>query len=386
MQIILADTSFRNQCLPFTESRAVADLRMGILTIRERWQHIAGKEVFVATVPWLRCLYPALPSGNAIWIDAQALADDAAAEAALALQPGTSLQWAGRTWACCTDAANLQDADNLFSGNYTSVEKAVTYLSHPWQIMQWNREWLLADFNRITAQRFSEPIPEAVHCVNAKNIFIEPGAQIMHCWLNASEGPIYIGKDAYIMEGSAIRGPFAMGEGSVLKMHASIYGATTLGPFCTAGGEIKNVVMMGYSNKAHQGYLGDSVIGEWCNLGAGTTNSNVKNTAGMVKVWDFHSNQYISVANKCGVIMGDYCTVAINSAINTGSMFGTCCNIFGTGLLPTIVPSGSWGVTGIRYQLNKAIASISNWKQFKGRTFTADEISVLEHIFAHRSM
>jgi UDP-N-acetylglucosamine diphosphorylase/glucosamine-1-phosphate N-acetyltransferase len=252
--------------------------------------------------------------------------------------------------------------------------------------MQWNREWLLADFNRITAHRFSEPIPEAVHCVNAKNIFIEPGAQIMHCWLNASEGPIYIGKDAYIMEGAAIRGPFAMGEGSVLKMHASIYGATTLGPACTAGGEIKNVVMMGYSNKAHQGYLGDSVIGEWCNLGAGTTNSNVKNTAGMVKVWDFHSNQYISVANKCGVIMGDYCTVAINAAINTGSMFGTCCNIFGTGLLPTIVPSGSWGVTGIRYQLNKAIASISNWKQFKGSTFTADEISVLEHIFAHRAM
>jgi len=252
--------------------------------------------------------------------------------------------------------------------------------------MQWNRDWLIADFNRITAQRFSEPIPEAVHCVNAKNIFIEPGAQIMHCWLNASEGPIYIGKDAYIMEGAAIRGPFAMGDGSVVKMHSSIYGATTLGPACTAGGEIKNVVMMGYSNKAHQGYLGDSVIGEWCNLGAGTTNSNVKNTASMVKVWDFNTDQYIPVANKCGVIMGDYCTVAINSAINTGSMFGTCCNIFGTGLLPTIVPSGSWGVTGIRYQLNKAIASISNWKQFKGHSLTVEEISVLEHIFAHRSM
>jgi len=175
-----------------------------------------------------------------------------------------------------------------------------------------------------------------------------------------------------------------MCTGSVVKMQSSIYGATTLGPYCVGGGEIKHSLMMGYSNKAHQGYLGDAVIGEWCNLGAGATNSNVKNTAGIVSVWDFHTSQYVPVGQKCGVIMGDYCTVAIQSAMNTGSMYGTCCNVFGTGLLPTIIESGSWGVNGTRYQLPKAIAAISNWKQLKGKSFTADEISVLEHIFAQR--
>jgi hypothetical protein len=141
---------------------------------------------------------------------------------------------------------------------------------------------------------------------------------------------------------------------------------------------------MGYSNKAHHGYLGDAVIGEWCNLGAGATNSNVKNTAGIVQIWDFHTRQYVPVGQKCGVIMGDYCTIAIQSAMNTGSMYGTCCNVFGTGLLPTILESGSWGVNGTHYQLPKAIASINNWKQLKGKSFTAAEMSVLEHIFAQR--
>ena len=386
MQIILADTEYRNGCLPFTESKAVADLRIGILTIRERWQHLAGKEVFVHTVPWLRCLYPSVPTEQSIWIDAQALANPDIARMALALQPGNALAWEGRIWACCAADTNLQDVSSVFDAAYQQVtEQPVNFLSHPWQIMQWNKEWLTIDFQLITAHRFSEPIPETVFCTSVNNIFIEPGAQLMNCWLNASEGPIYIGKNAYIMEGAAIRGPFAMGEGAVVKMQASIYGATTLGPFCTAGGEIKNAVLMGYSNKAHQGYLGDAVIGEWCNLGAGTTNSNVKNTAGMVKVWDFNTNQYMSVANKCGVVMGDHCTVAINSSINTGSMFGTCSNIFGSGLLPTIVPSCNWGVTGIRYNFNKALDSIRNWKQFKGKTLTEAEISVLKHIFAHQN-
>lgn len=383
MQIILADTATRNGCLPFTESRAVADLRIGIFTIRERWRHLAGKEVYIFTVPWLRCLYPSLPSEHCIWIDAQALAHPEIARLALQLQPGCALAWEGKIWACCPADTSLQDASSVFNVVYQQVtQQPVSFLLHPWQIMQWNKEWLAIDFQLITAHRYSEPIPESVFATSVHNIFIESGAQLFNCWLNASEGPIYIGKDALIMEGAAIRGPFAMGAGSVVKMQTSIYGATTLGPLCTAGGEIKNIVMMGYSNKAHQGYLGDAVIGEWCNLGAGTSNSNVKNTAGMVKVWDFNSNAYISVANKCGVIMGDFCTVAINSSINTGSMFGTCSNIFGTGLLPTIVSSCSWGVTGIRYHFDKALDSIRNWKQFKGKTLSEYEISVLEHIFA----
>jgi UDP-N-acetylglucosamine diphosphorylase/glucosamine-1-phosphate N-acetyltransferase len=254
---------------------------------------------------------------------------------------------------------------------------------HPWDMISKNRQQLLEDVELITAGRLSEPIPAHVQCTHPENIFIEPGADVAPCYLNATEGPIYIGSKATILEGAAIRGPFAMCEGAVVKMQSSIYGATTLGPYCVGGGEIKNTLMMGYSNKAHHGYLGDAVIGEWCNLGAGATNSNVKNTAGIVSVWDFYTKQLVPVGQKCGVIMGDYCTVSIQAAMNTGSIYGTCCNVFGSGLLPTIIEPCSWGVAGTRYELPKAIASIGNWKQMKGRSFTAEEISILEYIFAH---
>ena len=339
----------------------------------------------MATVPYLRCLYEAIPPGEHTYIDACVMAHASHLEPVMQLSSGAALQWEGKIWACRTilddhDAARLSEQ----TGRFSSREVPVQLLIHPWQIMEWNKEQLIQDFSLITAGRLSEPVPEQVYCTHPENIFIEKGASMAPCYLNATEGPIYIGHNATILEGAAIRGPFAMCTGSVVKMQSSIYGATTLGPYCVGGGEIKHSLMMGYSNKAHQGYLGDAVIGEWCNLGAGATNSNVKNTAGIVSVWDFHTSQYMPVGQKCGVIMGDYCTVAIQSAMNTGSMYGTCCNVFGTGLLPTIIESGSWGVNGTRYQLPKAIAAISNWKQLKGKSFTADEISVLEHIFAQR--
>jgi NDP-sugar pyrophosphorylase family protein len=190
-----------------------------------------------------------------------------------------------------------------------------------------------------------------------------------------------IGKDAEIMEGTAIRGPFVLGNNSVLKLNSRVYGATTLGPFCMGGGEIKNAVMMGYSNKAHDGYLGDSVVGEWCNFGAGSTNSNVKNTAGEVKIWDMGSQEYVEVGQKCGLIMGDYSRISINASINTGSTIGVSSNVFGPGLLPTIIGNFSWGVTGVQYELSKALLAIDNWKKMKQQELTAEESSVLAYIF-----
>ena len=168
---------------------------------------------------------------------------------------------------------------------------------------------------------------------------------------------------------------------SVLKLSSRVYGATTIGPFCVAGGEIKNTVMMGYSNKAHDGYLGDSVIGEWCNFGAGSTNSNIKNTAGEVKVWDMASEKYLPVGQKCGVIMGDYSRVAINSAINTGTVIGVSCNVFGVGLLPTIISNFSWGMSGTKYEFEKAIRDINNWKNLHRQKLTPSETSILQYIF-----
>jgi UDP-N-acetylglucosamine diphosphorylase/glucosamine-1-phosphate N-acetyltransferase len=204
--------------------------------------------------------------------------------------------------------------------------------------------------------------------------------------LNASTGSIYIGKNAIIMEGCIVRGPFAMVNNAVLKMGAKIYGATTIGKNSVAGGEIKNAILGDFSNKAHDGYLGDSVIGEWCNLGAGTNNSNIKNTASEIKIWNDGSNDYQNAGQKCGVVMGDYTRVAINSSINTGSNFGVCCNVFGEGLLPTLIPHFSWGThSASKYQLEKAIADIGNWKQLKEKFLQLKKLQYL-HVYTKNKL
>jgi UDP-N-acetylglucosamine diphosphorylase/glucosamine-1-phosphate N-acetyltransferase len=383
MAIILFDPNDRDRLLPLASTRAFADIRLGILTQRERWEHRTKEKVGVATAGYLRCLYDTLPEGEYTWIDASVYPDKAAIDAIYQLTSGSALRSDGSIWACRI-SANQDSIHALLQKPelFHVTEHSVSKLMHPWELISRNKQQLFEDVELITAGRLSAPIPDHIHCTHPEKIFIEPGAELAPCYLNATEGPIYIGRNATILEGAAIRGPFAMCEGAVVKMQSSIYGATTLGPFCVGGGEIKNTLMMGYSNKAHHGYLGDAVIGEWCNLGAGATNSNVKNTAGIVSVWDFHTRQYVPVGQKCGVIMGDYCTVSIQAAMNTGSIYGVCCNIYGNGLLPTVVDPFSWGVTGTRYQLPKAIASISNWKQMKGRSFTSAEISILEYIFA----
>lgn len=255
-------------------------------------------------------------------------------------------------------------------------------LGHPWHIFQYNAEALRIDYRLLTSGRISEAIPDTVTAIQPHNIFIEAGARLQYCTLNASTGPIYIAKNTEIMEGTFIRGPFALCEGSVVKMGTKIYGATTIGPNCVVGGEIKNVVLFGNSNKAHDGYLGDSVLGEWCNLGAGTSNSNLKNTAGTVKVWDNASKTFIGAGNKCGLLMGDYSRSAINTSFNTGTVVGTSANIFGAGLMPKFIPDFSWGCSnGIRYELDKAINDINNWKKLKNESITDKEKQQLKNIF-----
>jgi UDP-N-acetylglucosamine diphosphorylase/glucosamine-1-phosphate N-acetyltransferase len=233
----------------------------------------------------------------------------------------------------------------------------------------------------LTRGRQSAPIPPSVQVISPQSIFIEEGASISHSILNASTGPIYIGRNSNIMEGCLIRGPFALCESAVVKMGTKIYGATTIGPCSTAGGEIKNSVLFGYSNKGHDGYLGDSVIGEWCNLGAGTSNSNLKNNAGEVKVWN--AGQFISAGLKCGLLMGDYSRAAINTSFNTGTVVGVCCNVYGEGLMPKYIPDFSWGVhnKGPKYAFEKALRDIENWKKLKNQSLTDAEILTLKHIF-----
>lgn len=386
MAIILFDNAFRRGLLPLTYTKAVADLRLGIVSIRERWELISKQTVFVCTAKYLQPLYEIPDAGEHLWIDAAVLPDSDLLDSILALESG-----------CC-----IADEKGLIAGNSTiTFEKfdpahslqlfqnirdhaLVKRLEHPWQCMQWNDEMIREDFSLLTNGRKSQPVSSTVTILQPADIFIEVGVKLECCILNSTTGPIYIGKDAEVMEGSVIRGPFAMGEKAVLKLNSRVYGATTLGPCCMGGGEIKNTVMMGYSNKAHDGYLGDSVIGEWCNFGAGSTNSNLKNTAGEVKIWDIATEQYLTVGQKCGVIMGDYSRVAINSAINTGTMIGVSCNVFGPGLLPTIIPNFSWGVQGTKYDFIKSLQDINNWKKMKQQSLSEAETSVLEYIFDHK--
>ncbi len=298
---------FSDDLLPFTAIRSALDIRMGILTFREKWAYTPAAERILAHARLIR---------------------------------------------------------------------------YPWHIFQYNAEALIEDFALLTAGRISWPIPPSVRTSSPENIFIEEGARLQHCLLNASTGPIYIGRHAEIMEGAMIRGPFAACEGSTVKMGAKIFGATTLGPYTVAGGEIKNTVFLGYSNKGHDGYLGDAVIGEWCNLGAGCSASNLKNNAGEVKVYHPASIGYLNAGMKCGLLMGDYSRAAINTSFDTGTVVGIGCNVFGEGLTPKYIPDFSWGQDGLtRYEWDKAVRDIGNWKKLKNHVLTEEEILTLKHIF-----
>jgi UDP-N-acetylglucosamine diphosphorylase/glucosamine-1-phosphate N-acetyltransferase len=383
MAIILFDNRFRKSLFPLTYTKAVADLRFGILSVKERWEMLSKQVVYISTEDYLKGLYETAADGEHVWIDASIVPDQDLIDSILSLQPncciadekGLIAGKASFTFADFNAANSLAFFENI--RDHVLVKR----IEHPWQLMQWNDAMIREDYKLVTGGRKSQPVPASVNTIEPENIFIEEGAKLSFCTLNATTGPIYIGKDAEIMEGSVIRGPFVLGDKSVLKLNSRVYGATTLGPSCTGGGEIKNSVMMGYSNKAHDGYLGDSVVGEWCNFGAGSTNSNIKNTAGEVKVWDMDSNQYLVAGQKCGVIMGDYSRVAINSSINTGSVIGVSCNVFGAGLLPTIIPNFSWGVNGTKYEFQKALADIGNWKKLKGQDLCKEKIVVMTHIF-----
>lgn len=215
--------------------------------------------------------------------------------------------------------------------------------------------------------------------IHAYNIFVEEGAILENCILNASEGPIYIAKNCKIMDGAILRGPIFIDEGSIVKMGATIYGGTSIGKNCVVGGEIKNSIINNFSNKVHHGYLGDSIIGKWCNLGAGTSTSNVKNNGSDVMLQ--LANAELNAGNKFGLLMGDYSRSAINTSFNTGTVVGICCNIFTEGLTPKYIPNFSWGCKGERYELPKAFTDIENWKIMKGETLSKEERELLKNLY-----
>lgn len=372
---------------PFTLTRKCQDIRLGILTIREKWEKMTGFLSVDKNEDDYKCLdrvmdLAALENGDICYmVHGNLLPSQDLVEKLKMLKPAEFIVANGGSGIVfCFTKNEIKEKHRIQVTQAVEFNGELKEIRYPWHIFQLNDWALRQDFSLLTRERKSQPISGTNQLINAKDIFLEEGAKVEHCILNASTGPIYIGKNAEIMEGSIIRGPFAMGENSLLKLGTKVYGSTTLGPSCVGGGEIKNVVMFGYSNKAHDGYLGDSVIGEWCNLGAGTTNSNLKNNAGNVRVWT--PNGLLDAGMKCGVLMGDYTRTAINTSINTGTVISVCCHVAGSGLTPKYIPAFSWGSDGVnRYDLEKALIDIEGWKRLKGHTVTENEKSMLKYIY-----
>lgn len=344
--IVLLENESSLHLYPFTETRSLLDLRIGIFTLREKWQQMLG---YAPTF---------IPASETFMSPA-----NQAEKVPVNLVPMETLP---------SEREELE----AWIGRQPRLERS-------WQIPTLLGAALHRDVQWVRRHHHAASISSHVTCIHPERIFVEFGARLEHCILNAQDGPIYIGKQAHIMDGAIIRGPVAIGEGSVIKMGARIYGATSIGPHCMVGGEVKQSVLMGYSNKAHDGYLGDSVIGEWCNIGAGTSCSNVQNTARPIKMWNEYLQQFEEAGQKCGLVMGDYSRAAINTSFNTGTLVGTCCNIFGNGALsPKFVPSFSWGMDRSRiYKLDRALEDIRNWMRFKQSELPVNIEQKIRHIY-----
>jgi acetyltransferase-like isoleucine patch superfamily enzyme len=324
---------------------------VGIYTIKERWDALLSSESQVFTIPYLQGLYqaPFLEQEDVVlYINATCIPNEAIKKAILNLKEGESLLDEDGKWI----ASNTKERaiGNILLGD-PNAKKTITanFIKSAMHLLQLNATMIQSDFNQVIANGSSLMVDASNRLICPENIFIEPGAVLSGVSLNATEGPIYIGKNALLMEGAAIRGPFVLGEKSVVKMNACIY-------------------------------LGDSIIGQWCNIGAGTSNSNVKNTAGPIQIWNQHQKSWDTIGNKMGMLVGDYARFAIQSSINTGSYIGVSSNIYGNGLLPKMIPNFSWGVIK-GYVLDKAIEDIQNWKKMKGFQITAAEKEVLTALF-----
>ncbi|PWK17893.1 GlmU family protein [Xanthomarina spongicola] len=382
MNYILFDGPSRNNLLPFTYTRPVADIRIGILTIREKWETYLEFTTTTVTEEYLSDKYPMVEMEENVMINASFLPNQELVEMIKNLETNQAIFKDEDVIAFFTK--NTQEDIDLDSYEAIEYHENVLKIEHTWDIFSKNGEAILEDFELLTNNRKSQPIPATVNTIKAESIFIEEGAKLNFVTLNATNGPIYIGKDSEIMEGSLIRGPFALCEGATVKMAAKIYGPTTVGPFSKVGGEVTNSVIFGYSNKGHDGYLGNSVIGEWCNLGADTNNSNLKNNYAEVRLWDYQTESFAKTGLQfCGLMMGDHSKCGINTMFNTGTVVGVSANIFGSGFPRNFVPSFSWGGSNgfTTYLTKKAFEVAQVVMSRRDIEFSEQDAAIMEHIF-----
>lgn len=388
MNVILFDDYRWEQLLPLTYTRPVAEIRMGIFTIAEKWANCLNEDISYLTKDYLSEKYSLTIAQENLFINGAVFPDKKLIEQIKGLRKGEALYHNGELLAVHLGKTEAKKFTPEANHQYVKVEaKANPFaLNHTWDIFNNNAEQITKDIEFLKTLSEFEPIPDTVQVVNKDNIFIEKGAKISFSYMNASNGPIYIGKDAEVMEGAMLRGPIALCENSTFNMGAKIYGPVTIGPFCKVGGEVNTTVFFGFANKAHDGFLGHSVIGEWCNLGADTNNSNLKNNYAPVKLWDYKSGRFANTGLQFGgLIMGDHSKCGINTMFNTGTVVGVSANIFGDGFPRNFIPSFSWGGSQgfIEYKLNKVFEVADVVFKRRKKVFDNKEKAILSHIFKH---
>ncbi|MEX0275795.1 MAG: GlmU family protein [Flavobacteriaceae bacterium] len=382
MNYILSDGNVRDHLLPFTFTRPVADIRMGILTIREKWERYIGSTTSSLTETYLNEKFPLVVEEDNIVINGAYLPNPGLVREVLALGRDEVLLYNGEPIAYrTTDPMQKLSLDTCTTKDY---EGTVLMVERTWDIFSRNQEALEADFELLTQNRTSAKISTTNRLIHPERIFLEEGAQVEYSILNATDGPIYIGKDAQVWEGSLIRGAFALCNNAVVKMGAKIYGASTVGPYGKVAGELSNSVIFGYSSKGHEGYLGNAVLGEWCNIGADSNNSNLKNNYAKVRLWNYATERFEQTGLQfCGLMMGDHSKSAINTMFNTGTVIGVNTNIYVPGFPRNFVPSFSWGgASGFStYLPRKAFETAEVMMARRNVPFTEADAHILEHVF-----
>jgi len=381
---ILFDDNSWDKLLPLTFTRPVCEIRIGILTIRDKWEKNLETNFSFLTQNYLSEKYPIITGTENIYINGSVLPDFILVENIKKLKSGDCLKSQDTVIAFYPVHPTDSVPSNFADFSIKEFSAPLFKIDHPWHIFERNGEALISDFELLTKGRKSFPLSDTNKIAGAENIFIEEGAKVEFSIINATTGPVYIGKDAEVMEGSIIRGPLALCEHSALKMGCKIYGPTTIGPYSKVGGEINNSVIFGYSSKAHDGFLGNSVLGEWCNLGADTNNSNLKNNYEKVKLWSYIEERFISTGLQfCGLIMGDHSKSGINTMFNTGTVVGVSANIFGDGFPRNFIPSYSWGGAQgyMVYKPEKAFKTASLVYERRGMELMETEIKILSRIF-----
>ena len=381
-QLLFCDQSTIRDFLPFTFTRPSAELRAGILTFAERWQRLLGVEkIAYNTADYLSGKYPKSNTlEGTLSIYANFLPTPRLLEQLRSLKVGEYITYQGRQLAFMNNGLTPSSIPPIV------WEEPLVLFEKPTDLFTYNDKAIDFDFKLLTEGRTSVPLSPTNGFLGDKaNLFIEEGAKVEFATLNCQKGKIYIGKDAEVMEGSHLRGSIALCEHATVNMGAKLYGATTIGPYSKVGGEISNSVIWGYSNKGHDGFLGNSVLGQWCNLGADTNVSNLKNTYNTIQLWDYQKSGYTSSGLQfCGVLMGDHSKTAINTQLNSGTTVGVFANLFSAGFPSKYIPNFAWGASAEKYRLNEAFAVAERVMARRGIAFDQKEQEILQWLFENQ--